>query len=76
MIALLAKRYGPEGWPVATVKAEPPEGFDGYIKRLDNLKSREILGIQYRPLIETVNDMAARMIELGVVSKPKILSPI
>jgi len=70
LVAPIAARFGPEGWPVPTLEAPAPEGFDGYVSRMDNTRSREILGLQYRPLAETMVDMAANMIELGVVTKP------
>lgn len=69
MVKPIRERFGPEGWPVTGTESAPAEGFDGYMTLLDNTKSRECLGIQYRPVSETVVDMAAKMIEMGTVSK-------
>ena len=70
LVAHVAERYGPEGWPVPTTEQARPENFDDKFWTVDNTKSKEILHVQYRPIAETILDMAAMMIERGVVTKP------
>ena len=72
LVAPIAERFRPEGWLVPSVEAAPAEGFDGYIPRMNNAKSIEILGVRYRPLAETMVDMAAKMIELHAVIEPNL----
>jgi len=43
----------------------------GHAWHADNRKSREALGIRYRPLQESMNDMFAQMIEAGYFDKAK-----
>tara|TARA_B110000046_G_C13012381_1_gene407256 strand:- start:1163 stop:2221 length:1059 start_codon:yes stop_codon:yes gene_type:complete len=43
----------------------------GYPFKADNSKSIEKLGMNYRPLSETINDFFAHLIEEGVIHKPK-----
>jgi len=68
LISAVADRYAPEGWPVPTTAQARPETFDdSSILYLDNSASREIIQTQYRPCSETIVDMAAMMIDRGVV---------
>lgn len=69
LVKPIRERFGSEGWPVTATEAAPAEGFDGYMPMLDNSKSRDTLGVQYRPVSETMVEMAAKIIEMGLVSK-------
>ena len=65
----VSDRFCPEGWPVTTALGEAPANDDGHIKVMDNTATKEVLGLQYRPYAETMVDMAAKMIEIGAVTK-------
>jgi hypothetical protein len=42
-----------------------------YAIRLDNSKSRKELGMEYRPLDVTLQEMFQQMIEVGAITKKK-----
>ena len=69
VVAFVAERYGPEGWPVPT-EHERPDNFEEDFWTLDNTASKEVLQVHYRPISETIVDMATMMIERGIVTKP------
>lgn len=71
LAAPVIERFVPQGWPVTTALAPAPEGDDGWVNKCNNAKSRQLLGMQYRPYAETMVDMAAKMIEIGAAKKPE-----
>ena len=71
LIGAVGERFRPEGWPVPQTEKPRPDDFDdSTILRMDNSASKSILQTQYRPYQETMVDMAAMMIDRGMVSKP------
>ena len=71
LVLPVAERFGPEGWPVPTEIQERPADFDDNIKKMDNGPLSQILGIKFHTPAQTMVDMAAKLIELGAVSKPE-----
>lgn len=63
----IVDKYTKLGWPCTTTYAPIKE--DEQIDIADNTASKQ-LGVQYRDLETTMLEMAAKMIELGVIEKP------
>ena len=68
MAKIIAEEFGPKGWPVCTT--EGPKTDDTQSK-VDDHPFRNILGLSYRPLKETLIDMCNSMIESGFAKKPE-----
>ena len=64
----LQDKYIPLGWPITQVVK--PDDPDAYQSLFDNTASKNILKIKYTNLEKSVLDMAEKMIELGIISKP------
>ena len=61
-------KYVPLGYPVTQTQGAPdPTSF---ITKFDNTASREVLGVPYRDLAQTMVDCADKLVELGIVTKP------
>ena len=65
----LQDKFIPLGWPVTQKIA--PDNPDAYISVFDNAQSKKILKIKYTSLDKTVVDMADKMIEVGMITKPE-----
>ena len=65
--APVAAKYRPLGWPITENLA--PANPEEKISLFDNSASRE-LGVVYTDFAKTMVDMADKMVELGMVTKP------
>lgn len=65
---ILDEEFTSKGWPIVT--EEGPETGDVQSK-VDNSPSKDILGIEYHSLKDTILGMANAMIESGHVQKPE-----
>jgi len=64
---ILHGKFASDGWPIVTKEAEGDEpAREGASTRL----AKEILGHEFRPIEDTVIDMAQCMIDSGFVKKP------
>jgi nucleoside-diphosphate-sugar epimerase len=64
---ILHGKFAADGWPIVTNEAEGDEpAREGASTRL----AKEILGHEFRPIEDTVIDMAQCMIDSGFVKKP------
>lgn len=68
MAECLAAEFGPKGWSITTSEKTDDKVF-GYECR--TTQSREVLGLQYKPLSESWIDMANSLIESGFIKKPE-----
>lgn len=64
----IAIKYKKLGWPISTT--EKPAPAEWYQSLFDTTPSRDILGVQYRDVFTMMTEMADKMVEQGVITKP------
>lgn len=72
--SILAPKYNPKGYNIPTEEAEERDELAKMLHvdfKINNSKSREVLGIQYTELAKTICDMVDSMISAGKIKPPE-----